>query len=148
MRYLTVTSRKDYPLSRCVLQSSISKLLLAPSLSMQLKRISPASSFSHVWASCKASTFLSSLPPLTVLWYQHASWCETLYREKHVLRNLSCSRMAESSWPTPIHRLEKVCQRWLKSRLTVWGDCLYPDYLMVNHYQIWQGYFFDPDQAE
>ena len=52
--------------SRMWLISSISKPLLVPSLSMQLRRISPASSFSQVCASCKASTSRPSRPPLTV----------------------------------------------------------------------------------
>jgi len=57
-------------LSRMWLTSSMSKPLLVPSLSMQLRRISPAPSFSQVCANCKASTSRPSRPPLTVHWYQ------------------------------------------------------------------------------
>jgi hypothetical protein len=48
----------------------MSKPLLVPSLSMQFRRISPAPSFSQVWANCKASTSRPSRPPFTVQWYQ------------------------------------------------------------------------------
>ena len=55
---------------RMWLISSMSKQLLVPSLSIQFRRISPAPSFSQVWASCNTSTSRPSLPPLTVHWYQ------------------------------------------------------------------------------
>ena len=42
-------------LFRMWLISSISNPILVPSVSIQLRRISPALSFSQVWASCKAS---------------------------------------------------------------------------------------------
>ena len=57
-------------LSRMWLISSMLKLLLVPSLSMQFRGISTAPSISKVWASCNASTSLSSRPPFTVHWYQ------------------------------------------------------------------------------
>ena len=50
--------------------SSISKPLLVPSLSMQLRSISPAPSFSHVCTSWIASILRPSRPPFRVHWYQ------------------------------------------------------------------------------
>ena len=68
--------RVSIPLSLMCFTSSISKPLLVPSLSMQLRSISPAPSFPHVCASCKASTSLPSLPPFTVHWYQQILECK------------------------------------------------------------------------